>query len=280
MAEATSPTVEDGNEFAPWIGKTETLSDVASALQAEGLAATLDQPAPEGPFGELLHWLHFLPRVRASEIDVDGHPRRGGFLPPVPLERRMWAAGRLRFLGRYEAGATLEKRSEILKVAEKTGKTGRMVFVTVGHRLTADGRAICEEEQDIVYLPMPERFSPPPAQPLPDALDWSRPQPVDTVTLFRFSALTFNAHRIHFDLPYATGVEKYPGLIVHGPLQAIWLLEEAKRRNPGRVPATFSFRGVHPLFAHDAASLNGGGDQLFVAAGSTITMRAEIGWEG
>jgi 3-methylfumaryl-CoA hydratase len=279
--------------FEDWIGRVEEAEDSVPLHQARALAATLDYDgaaraamglAEGGPLPALWHWIAFLPDAPMSGLDTDGHPRRGGFLPPIPLERRMWAGGRLTFHGEMRIGETLHRRSEILKVSEKSGSTGRMVFVTVGHRLSTPRGLAVEEEQDIVYVAMPERFVPPPPVAAPDAFAWAEPVAIDTVRLFRFSAVTFNAHRIHFDLPYATEVEKYPGLVVHGPLQAILLMEAARRHRGGALPAGYRFRGVRPLFHFDALRLVGGalaegGQDLCTATGEDLVcMQARVNW--
>ena len=272
-----------------WVGKQEVVVDDIHPWRARALAATLDRPhapAPGDPLPGLWHWVYFLPIVPTAELGGDGHPRRGGFLPPVPLERRMWAGGRLTFHDALRVGEAVEKTSTILKVSEKEGRAGRMAFVTVRHALrTARGLAI-EEEQDIVYLAMPKVWTPPDPVPLPEPLDWREPRPVDRVLLFRFSALTFNAHRIHVDLTYATEVERYPGLVVHGPLQAMLLFAAAGDHVPGREPAGFTFRGVRPLFDFDRVSLAGrrradGGHDLFTATGEgAMAMQASLAWRG
>jgi 3-methylfumaryl-CoA hydratase len=280
-------------EYAAWVGRVEEATDVIGAAQARRLAATLDACAAvpatalvEGaPLPPLWHWIGFLPEVPMAGLGRDGHPARGGFLPPVPLERRMWAGGRLRFHDAVlRLGEPLARRSEILKVAEKTGNAGRMVFVTVEHRVSgAEGLAVTEE-QDIVYVAMPDRFSPPPPVAAPAAPLWSEPVAIDSVRLFRFSACTFNGHRIHYDLAYAQEVEKYPGLVVHGPLQAMLMLEAAQRRAPGRRVARFSFRGLRPVFHFDRLSVMGeaeaGGEQaLCTATGEGfIGMQGRVGW--
>ena len=248
------------NEFAAWVGRVEEDSDVITPRQARGMAATLAS-GPCGPdaFAEgdalppLWHWMGFAPIAPMDGLGPDGHPARGGFLPPVPLERRMWAGGRVRFLDEVpRLGEALHRRSEILKVAEKSGAAGRMVFVTVGHRLSTPRGPAIEEEQDIVYIAMPTRYSPPPPVPAPAAPDWEEAVEITSVRLFRFSALTFNGHRIHYDLDYAAKVEKYPALVVHGPLQAMLMLEAARRRHPGRRVAAFRHRGVRPLLLLDS----------------------------
>ena len=262
--------------------------DMVTSRQARQLAATLegpDLPLGEGdPLPALWHWMAWLPETPMAGLGPDGHPARGGFLPPVPLERRMWAGGRLTFHTALRIGQPMRRQSTILKVSEKTGSTGRMVFVTVGHEVHGpDGLAV-KEEQDIVYVAMPERFTPPPPVQAPQGAAWADPVAIDTVRLFRFSALTFNAHRIHFDLPYAEGVEKYPGLVVHGPLQAMLLMQAAQMHAPGARPASYRFRGVRPMFHFDRMALTGwplnGGAQALatVIEGGLCCMQAEIGW--
>ena len=276
------PTLQD------WVGRSQTLADVVMTAPARALAATLDrldliELAPGDALQPIWSWLYFLPLAPASEIGPDGHPKRGGFLPPIDLPRRMWAGSRCRFHAPLRIGAAVERKSTIAKVSEKAGKAGSMVFVTVTHATTADGVLVMEEEQDIVYLPIPERFSPPEPTPLPPC-DWREAVAVDPVLLFRFSALTFNAHRIHYDRSYATEVEKYPGLVVHGPLQAVLMFDAATRHAPDRTPSSFTFRGLRPLFDFDAVSVNGkqregGGLDLFTAnAEGAVGMQASLDW--
>jgi 3-methylfumaryl-CoA hydratase len=298
--------MQDGGPWAEWIGRVEEAEDSVPPQTARALAATLDMDAAardaagvaaDGPLPPLWHWLAFLPDAPMSALDADGHPRRGGFLPPVPLERRMWASGRLRFHGELRIGEPIHRRSEIVRVSEKTGSTGRMVFVSVAHELSTTRGLAVSETQDIVYMPMPERFAPPAPTPAPAAPAWSEAVAMDTARLFRFSAVTFNAHRIHYDLAYATGVERYPGLVVHGPLQAILLMEAARRRRGGAWPVAYAFRGVRPLFHHDALRLAGepeadGGQDLCTvalppagadagpdAAAGYVCMQARVTWD-
>ena len=269
--------------FDPWVGRVEEARDRISPRQARQMAATLGVSCDcsEGAVLPVLwHWMGWTPEAPMAELGPDGHPARGGFLPPVPLERRMWAGGRLRFAAPLRIGEEMVRRSEITKVSEKTGTTGRMVFVTVRHHVHGAAGLAIEEEQDIVFIAMPERFTPPPPVPAPEPA-WSEGVVVDEVRLFRFSALTFNAHRIHFDLPYATGVEKYPGLVVHGPLQAMLLMEAGRARRAGAVPAGYRFRGVRPAFHFDTLSLQGLGDGLATVNGDgLVCMQADTAWEG
>lgn len=279
-------------EFDAWVGRVDEAEAAVSPAEARRLAATLDlapaeaeaASAPGAVLPPLWHWIAFLPVEPMAGLGPDGHPRRGAFLPPVPLERRMWAGGRLSFPGDLVIGAPIRRRSEILKVAEKTGSTGRMVFVTVGHRLSGPSGLAVEEEQDIVYLPMPDSFRLPPPVAAPSETAWNRRVSVDSVRLFRFSAVTFNAHRIHYDLPYAREVEKYPGLVVHGPLQAMLLLGAAVAEAGGRRPAGYRFRGVRPLFPEDGLRLvgeppEGRGQRLAtVTDAGQVAMQAEVTW--
>jgi 3-methylfumaryl-CoA hydratase len=274
-------------EFDAWIGRVEEAEDEVSLRQARRMAVTLDEPAAMVEGGELpplWHWIGWAPEAPMSGLGRDGHPARGGFLPPVPLERRMWAGGRVTFHAPLRVGALMHRRSEILKVAEKTGSTGRMVFVTVRHDTRIGGTLAVSEEQDIVYVAMPDRFTPPPPVTAPEAPVWEDAVPMDTVRLFRFSALTFNGHRIHYDLDYAQGVEKYPGLVVHGPMQAMLLLAAARRHRGGAMPADYRYRGVRPLFHSDALRLLGQPEAERRQAVCTATgeglvcMQAEVGW--
>ena len=272
-----------------WVGRSERLTDDVVATPVAALAATLGRPVaaePDGTVPELRHWLNFLPLAPADAIGSDGHPRRGGFLPPIPLERRMWAGGRLTFHDALRVGDVLTRDSTITSITEKAGRAGPMVFVTVHHSVATERGLAVEEEQDLVFVAMPDAYAPPPPEPVPDHLAWSEPAPVDEVLLFRFSALTFNAHRIHYDLPYAKGVERYPGLVVHGPLQAVLLLDSARRHAPGRRPAGFRFRAVRPLFHFDDVQVSGRPEAddatgVFTSNGDGhVGMRATVQWSG
>ena len=239
-------------DFSSWIGKQETVSDVLEPARSNALRAALGDPAPlqaGDALPQLHHWLYFWNVQPPAGLGTDGHPAKGGFLPPVPLPRRMWAGGRLKFLQPLRLGDTVTKTSTIRKVEAKSGKSGNLVFVTVEHQLTGpDGLAIVEE-QDLVYreaaapgsIRAPERAVEPAHAP------WRRDLEADTVLLFRYSALTMNGHRIHYDLPYARDEEAYPALVVHGPLQAT-LLAELAVRELGRPLASFDFRGQVPAF--------------------------------
>ncbi|MBB4287194.1 FAS1-like dehydratase domain-containing protein [Roseospira goensis] len=271
------------------IGRTQTTTDQVTAVPVKLLQATLNDaavtPAAGDPLPPLWHWLYFLPDATMSNVGPDGHPKRGGFLPAIALERRMWAGGRLTFHDDPpRLGDTITRDSEILDVQEKSGKAGDMVFVTVRHLISTPRGLAVEEEQDIVYIAMPTAFRPPPPVEAPADPAWRDPMTVDPVLLFRYSALTFNGHRIHYDRPYAMDVEKYPGLVVHGPLQAMALMEAARRHMPSGRPASYSFRGVRPLFDFDTVAIHayaradGGHDVMTVNGDGHVCMKATVRW--
>ena len=251
----TSPSsTQSLDHLRDWIGRSEQRDDVVTAAPLAGLSATLDRvddPAPVAgtTLPPLAHWLYFLPQAPQHEIGADGHPKRGGFLPPVPLPRRMWAGGRLSFQHALHVGEAVTRRSTITRVDAKQGRSGALVFVTVQHQvLNAQGEAVTEEH-DIVYRDNPAPGAPPaaPAMAATDA-QFSRRIVPDPVLLFRYSALTFNGHRIHYDRDYVTQVEGYPGLIVHGPLIATLLVDLLRREMPEAVLARFEFKAASPLF--------------------------------
>lgn len=243
----------DAEVLQAWIGRTETRGDQIVPVPVAALSATLDRDDPYPAAGDALaplwHWLYFLPLHKQSEIGPDGHALRGGFLPPVPLPRRMWAGGRLWFHYPLRVGEVVERTSRIIDVSHKAGRSGALVFVQVRHEVSnAQGVAVTEEH-DIVYRdnPKPDDPAPAPAAAPADAA-WERVVHPDDVLLFRYSALTFNGHRIHYDRRYVTEVEGYPGLIVHGPLIATLLVDLLRRQMPGAQLASFAFRAVRPLF--------------------------------
>jgi len=249
----------DQVNLAAWAGKQDVASGRVDITMAAMLAATLDHgaaPAQGDILPQLWHWCAILPTVPNAALAGDGHPALGGFLPPVPLERRMWAGGALTFHAPLHVGEVITRHSCIRAVSEKEGAAGPMVFVTVDHEIHGAAGLAITERQDIVYLAIPDTFTPPRKQPLPEGDDYREDVKVNEALLFRYSACTFNAHRIHFDLPYAQQVEHYPGLVVHGPLQATRLIAGAARTQ-GRVPDQFTFRGVHPLFHDDGLQLRG-----------------------
>jgi 3-methylfumaryl-CoA hydratase len=204
------------------------------------------------------HWLYFLDTPRSTETAEDGHPKKGAFLPPVPLPRRMWASGIVRCIEPLRIGALAERRSAIQSVELKSGKSGDLVFVGIEHLLHQDGRPRIREEQTLVYRSIPSaQEQPAAAEPPTERADWTRTRQIDSVVLFRYSALTYNAHRIHYDRDYATGQEHYPALVIHGPLLATLLLDLALARVPDLEVSEFGFRALRPTFDTAAVALHG-----------------------
>ncbi len=243
----------DLDHLRQWIGRSETRTDTITSFPSDALAATLDRPDPQHvpgmPLPQLWHWLHFLPIHALADSGPDGHPARGGFLPPVPLPRRMWAGSRLTFLQPLKIAESVTRVSTVIKVDGKEGRSGPLVFVTVRHVMTGAAGPAIEEEHDIVYREAQAPGAPAAVPPsAPSGAEWERAIAPDPVLLFRYSALTFNSHRIHYDRPYAMDVEGYPGLVVHGPLIATLLLDALRRARPDRVVRHFSFRAVSPTF--------------------------------
>jgi 3-methylfumaryl-CoA hydratase len=266
-------------EWKAWIGRSDVRHDVATAAPVAALAATLDRDDPPprdgDPLPPLWHWLYFLPLYRQSDVGPDGHAKRGGFLPPVPLPRRMWAGGRLSFAAPLRVGERIERESRIVDVTSKEGRSGPLVFVVVRHEIRGPGGVAVVEEHDIVYRGEAKRGEAAPARPqAPTRAAWSREIVPDPVLLFRYSALTFNGHRIHYDRSYVTQTEGYPGLVVHGPLIATLLTDLLRRERPDATVAEFSFRAVSPLFdiapfsVHGEPDREGGGIRLWAADAS------------
>lgn len=278
---------ETVDDYSAWVGRSEESRDRVTSSPLDRLAATLDRDDPRARDGDAVppvgHWLFFLPDARQSEIGPDGHAKRGGFLPPVhELPRRMWAGSRIAFSGDIRVGDAIVRRSVIKSVTRKEGSSGPLVFVTVRHEIGSDGEAAAiVDEHDIVYrgLEAPAvKAAPKKAEPGA----WRRELVPDAVQLFRYSALTFNGHRIHYDRDYVTREEGYPGLIVHGPLIATLLIDLVRRNAPTRRIQEFSFRAVSPLFDGNRMSVNatppdaGGLVKLWAAnADDDLAMTAE-----
>ena len=240
--------------FDEWVGRSERVDDLVTAAPYAALAATLDRdgalPAAGTPIPAPWHWLYFLPRTRRSDVGADGHALRGGFLPPVPLPRRMWAGSDLTFRAPLRVGDAVTRVSTIDSIEQKAGRSGMLVFVKVRHEIsrTADGAPAITEFHDIVYRDVPRPEAASAAPPRPPVAAFERRWLPDEVLLFRYSALTFNGHRIHYDRRYATEVEGYPGLVVHGPLIATLLLDLLRDQQPAARVTRFTFRAMRPLF--------------------------------
>jgi 3-methylfumaryl-CoA hydratase len=261
MTAATASAL-DLDHLRQWIGRTEAKTDTVTAQLVRALRATLfmdigdPKPGDSAPF--TAHWCLAQPVFPMSQLGPDGHPTRGGILPPVPLPRRMWAGGRLEFHHPLRVGEPITRVSRILDVSAKRGRSGALAFVTVRHEIAnAEGTAIAEEH-DIVYRDPPGPGEPAPASPAaPAGETFAREIVPDPVLLFRYSALTFNGHRIHYDRSYVTTVEGYPGLVVHGPLIATLLLDLLRRQVPQAPVRRFAFKAMSPLFDIDRFAVCG-----------------------
>ncbi|MBL4919114.1 FAS1-like dehydratase domain-containing protein [Szabonella alba] len=275
----------DADHLRRWTGRTETRSEDMTPALAERFRATLDLPGPVAPGDAAPLLIHFClaPSLApTAELGPDGHPARGGFLPPVPLPRRMWAGGSFRFHDDIRIGETVSRQSTIRDVTIKEGRSGTLCFVTVDHEIRSAGRLAVEERQDIVYRGAARPDAPATApEPAPHG-DIRVLQDASATLLFRYSALTFNGHRIHYDAPYARGVEGYPGLVVHGPLQATLLVHLAARLRGAR-PTQFEFRSISTLFDDVGFTLNASADadgmMLWTAyADGPVAMQARAAW--
>ena len=282
----------DLDHLRQWIGKTTEASDIVTAHLVMGLRATLFQAIGEPKPGDAApwttHWCLAQPVFPMSMLGPDGHPTRGGFLPPVPLPRRMWAGGELEFFEPLRVGDDSKRTSRITDVTIKIGSTGTLCFVSVEHIVTTPRGMALRERQDIVYRDMggaaPAKAPPAAKAPPPAPVAKHREVRVsDPVLLFRYSALTFNGHRIHYDRDYVTKVEGYPGLVFHGPLQAALIVEFAAKLQGGKPPKKFSYRGLQPLFEGTEFSVNAndisGGMELWIAnAEGQPTMKGTATW--
>ena len=262
-------------DLQDWIGRLFVFRDTADLRRATALQATLEtpeEPLAEGDaLPELWHWAYFWEIASQSGVSSDGHAARGRFLPPIELPRRMWAGSRLTWLRPIRIGLELTKQSEVVAIEQKEGRSGRLAFVTLRHIVSDPAGPLLEEEHDIVYREAAaagEGWRP--GAPSEQEAVWSREIQPDPLLLFRYSALTFNGHRIHYDRPYATDVEGYPGLIVHGPLLATCMVDLARREAPDRRIAAFRFRALAPVF--DTAP--------FVVCGAPDETGAELWVEG
>jgi 3-methylfumaryl-CoA hydratase len=254
-------------DWHDWIGKAQEQSDVLTPALLARFRATINSKetgdiAPQG-----IHWCLCLPDTATSELGEDGHPLKGGFLPPIPLPRRMWASSKVTFHATIHAGDAIIRRSTIANISEKTGGSGLLVFVDIDHDTLTNGKAAVTERQTLVYREAPTQR---PADIAPDlsGWDWHHSQTPSESMMFRYSALTFNSHRIHYDHPYAIEAEHYRGLVVHGPLTATLLLDVAGQALGANKLKRFSFRGQSPTFAGEPLHLVG------KVSGSAITLAA------
>ena len=277
----------DIDHLRQWIGRTQEASDIVTGQLVKSLRATLFQEVGEPKAGDTapftVHWCLAQPVFPMSMLGPDGHPARGGFLPPVPLPRRMWAGGELEAIDPLRVGDEAKRTSRISDVTVKEGSTGTLCFVAVEHVVTTSRGVAIRERHDIVYRDIGAPAGAPKAPPSPPIAKHRETHISDPVLLFRYSALTFNGHRIHYDRDYATKVEGYPGLIFHGPMQAALIVELAAKLRNGQPPKKLAYRGVQPLFEGGEFSINAndkdGGMELWVAnAEGQPTMKGTATW--
>lgn len=268
-------------DLSAWLGRTEEASDQLSLNLIKRIAATLGEPVPPlgAPLPPLWQWCFFQEPVFETQLGIDGHPARGGFLPPADNRNRMWAGGRLEFIQPLKVGGDAHRLSTITHIEEKHGRTGSLLFVTVRHDYTQDGQLCLREEQDIVYRePNPPKLS---SDDAAASGEWNeRIEPTPTL-LFRYSAITFNGHRIHYDYPYVTEQEGYPGLVVHGPMIATLNLRAFCRAHPEARLRRFAFRGVRPLNVPTPFSVSGrivepGRAELWAGNEAGVAQSAEV----
>ena len=252
---------EDSPDLQAWVGRSEERRDVIQSERCVALQAALNLSGDRLSDGDALpplwHWLYFWDIAPRSELGRDGHPAVGGFMPPVGQARRMWAGSRVTFPGTLGLGEPATRVSTIEKVAEKSGRSGKLVFVTVRHELSgSDGLAVIDEH-DIVYREGTGKgASARPGEPAPEGAQWVETVDPDPTLLFRYSALTFNGHRIHYDRDYARDVEGYDGLVVHGPLLATMMVGMAAGSLPDRSVSRFEFRGMRPVMDTETFTVN------------------------
>lgn len=271
-------------DFTAWVGRTEEAHDVLSRNLVKRIAATFGETTPaEGePLPPLWQWCFFQEPMAESQLGGDGHPARGGFLPPADNRNRMWAGGRVEFIAPLTVGAEAHRLSTILHIEEKHGRTGSLLFVTVRHDYSQNGQLCVREEQDIVYRePNPPKLN---SGEAPGPGDWSETVTPTPTLLFRYSAVTFNGHRIHYDYPYVTDTEGYPGLVVHGPMIATLNLRAFIRANPDKRVRRFAYRGVRPLslptpFHVGGRIVEAGKAQLWAGNDAGVAQSAEVDFD-
>lgn len=268
--------MESEQYYQQWVGREQSESDTLTIAPLEAMAATLDRENCDFTLGNTLpslwHWLYFLKPARQSSLAIDGHAEKGDFLPPIPLPRRMWAGSRLKFMRTLAVGEAVTRTSRIQSVKLKKGRSGKLAFVCVSHEISGKNGVALVEEHDIVYRDKPSADAPVATAIMADTeSDFSKTRKADPVFLFRYSALTFNGHRIHYDRDYVTGVEAYPGLIVHGPLLATLLVELIADNFPNQKLIEFNFKALNPVFDTDKFHVcgnhadSGGGNKLWIS---------------
>ena len=239
--------------YDEWIGKSKDRNDSMAPEQLQRFEAMLDRNPNDVQAGTVLppcaHWIYFTPVDPHSEITEDGNAKKGEFLPPVELPVRMWAGGKIQFKKQLRAGMPADKKSTIIKIDEKEGSSGKLCFVTIRHQINVSGSAVIDEEQQIVYREASEQgVHPIRTMPMDIDYDWKKQKLIDSVLMFRFSALTFNSHKIHYDYKYATEQEGYPNLVVQAPLLLVLMMNEFKSKTDGKVIEEIEYKATGPVF--------------------------------
>ena len=276
--------------YEPWIGNEDIRTDCLAIETVQRFEALMNRDPFAVKHDDVLnpglHWLYFTPIDLQFTVDKDGNAKKGDFLPPVPLSKRMWAGGSMRFHEVLMLGEITEKISTVTAIQEKQGKNGKLTFVTVNHKYQQNDNVAIDEDQQIVYLESLASTSyPVRTKSLDIDPDWKHAYTTDSVILFRFSALTYNGHRIHYDETYARHIEGYPGLVVHGPLLLILLLESFARVHPERSITKAEYRAVGPMYNEEPISLAGEekGNNLTSCRAygpeGNIAMQAEVKWK-
>jgi itaconyl-CoA hydratase/mesaconyl-C4 CoA hydratase len=277
---ATAPATD----YSAWLGRTEEVHDHLGPTQIQRISATFDEPvpAPGDALPALWQWCFFQPAIGEPLLGRDGHPARGGFLPPAGDRNRMWAGGRVEFIAPLRVGSSARRLSTVIHIEEKQGRSGALLFVTVRHEYFQEDRLCLREEQDIVYRdPTPPKLG---SGAAPTPGDWTEEVRPTPTLLFRYSAVTFNGHRIHYDYPYVTEVEGYPGLVVHGPLIATLILRAFCRAHPAKKLRHFTYRGVRPLNVPTPFQVGGeltgpGQARLWAGNQAGVAQSAEISFD-
>lgn len=262
-----------------WIGKTSKSSDKVSKSQIDSFRATISSLVSPEVVPPGFHWCLFRPDENLSDLAEDGHPAKGGFLPPIDLPRRMWAASEIEFLKPLGVGQALQRTSKILDIRKKNGRSGKLSFLEVSHEISQDRNLKIRERQTIVYREFSSASLPLPDEGEPNLKEWPivRPMTPSTALLFRYSALTFNTHRIHYDLPYTKEVEGYPALVVHGPLLATLLMQLAAEHG---VLKRFTYKAVSAAFCEQPMYLTArfegkAGELAVIGCDGRVCVKAE-----
>ena len=275
--------------YDEWIGKSKDQNDSMAPEQLQRFEALMDRdPGVVSAGSELTpcsHWIYFTPMHKQSEIGEDGHAIKGGFLPPVDLPNRMWAGGNLKFKKPLKTSIPADRRSTIVKIDEKDGASGKLCFITVRHQISTSGSLAVDEEQQVVYREATEEGAHPVrTKPMDIDFDWKKNRKLSSVQLFRYSALTYNAHRIHYDQPFATRREGYPNLVVHSPFLLTLMMDLFKTETDGKVIEEIEYQSVGPIFLDEEITItskdvdNFKAEMRALGPDNKMAMKATVKW--